>query len=338
MIQKTFKFSSFTKVQYCFDAAFNDLKKITPLNNTIIVTDENVYAFYKKKLAKWETIVLKPAGEKLKTQHIVDELIQQLVNKKADKTTCLVALGGGTVTDLVGYVASIYMRGMRVGFVPTTLLAMVDAAVGGKNGINVDGYKNSIGTTHQPNFVLYDYHFLKTLPHPAWVDGFAEIIKHACIKDAILFQLLSKHNIASFQKDKKKLATLIQNNVLLKLRITQKDELEKNNRYLLNFGHTIGHAIERVHKISHGQAVAVGMAIDCQIAEKYFGFTQTEKVISLLQQYELPTQLKYDKKALANNFQMDKKKIQNTIQYIFLEKIGKAYIKTIRIADLIKWL
>ena len=338
MIQKTVKFLNYTTTQYYFDASFSDVQKITPLNNAIIVTDENVYTLYKKKLAKYKTIVLKPAGEKLKTQQVVDELIKQLINKKADKTTYLIALGGGTVTDLVGYVASIYMRGMCVGFIPTTLLAMVDAAVGGKNGINVDNYKNSIGTTRQPNFVLYDYHFLKTLSKPVWIDGFSEIIKHACIKDAAMFQLLSKHTIDSFQKNKKKLAALIQNNTLLKLRITQKDALEKNERYLLNFGHTIGHAIERVHNISHGQAVAVGIAIDCKIAEKYFGFTQAQKVISLLQQYELPTQFNYDKKILANNFKMDKKKTHHTIQYIFLEKIGKAYTKAIGINDLVKWL
>lgn len=338
MIKKLFTFKYFTSTKYCFNASFNDLKQLIDINNAIFITDKNIYAFHKKKLDQYNTIVLKFAGEKLKTQNVVDELIKALITKKADKTTYLIGIGGGTITDLVGYVAATYMRGIPFGFIPTTLLAMVDASVGGKNGINIDKYKNIIGTTCQPNFVLYDYSFLATLPHLEWINGFAEIIKHACIKNATMFKLLAQYNISFFQKNKKQLAALIKENVLLKLKIVQKDEREKKERLLLNFGHTIGHAIERIHKISHGQAIAIGMAIDCILAEKYFNFTQTQSVISLLQQYELPTQLKYNKKEIVVSLKMDKKKMQKNIQYILLKKIGIGYIKNIAITDLVKWL
>ncbi len=338
MINKLFKFSQFTSTQYCFDSSFNYLKQLVPIKNTILITDENMYSSYKKKLDKWKIIVIKASGEKVKTQKNVDEIIQQLVDIKADKSTYLVGIGGGTITDLVGYAAAVYMRGLKLGFVPTTLLAMVDAAVGGKNGINYNRFKNIIGTTYQPDFVLYDYDFLNTLPKKEWISGFAEMIKHACIKNATMLQLLSKHTIFFFQKNKEELARLIQNNVLLKLKIVQQDEQDKASRHLLNFGHTIGHALERAHKISHGQAIAIGMAMDCTISEKHTGFKQTRKIIQLLNQYELPTSYPYNKKAVVNTLQMDKKKEGKGIQYILLEKIGKGCIEKIPIADLIKWL
>lgn len=337
MFQQTNQFSLFSSTLYC-SKSFSQLKEVTSINNTIIVVDKIVYGLYKKQLINWNVIILPFSGEKIKTQKVVDYLLQELIKKRADKTTCLVGVGGGTVTDLVGYAASIYMRGMKVGFIPTTLLAMVDAAIGGKNGINYNDYKNVIGTTYQPSFVLYDYDFLKTLPRQEWINGFAEIIKHACIKNATMLQLLGRHNIDFFKKNKKQLADLIQKNLLLKLKIVKKDEQDKKERQLLNFGHTIGHAIERIYKMSHGQAVSIGIAMDCAIAKKHFGFKEAKKVLQLLQQYELPIQIKYNKKELIQNIQMDKKKQQQKISYIFLEKIGKAYIKNIFMDDLIRWL
>ncbi len=134
----------------------------------------------------WNTIVLKP-GEEYKVQATVDAVIEELIDMEADRKTTLVGVGGGVVTDITGYVASVYMRGISFGFIPTSVLALVDASIGGKNGIDVGVYKNMVGVIRQPAFLLYDMVFLKSLPQTEWENGFAEIIKHACIKDAAMF-------------------------------------------------------------------------------------------------------------------------------------------------------
>ncbi len=140
----------------------------------------------KQNLNGWQTIVIK-AGEEHKQQSTVDYIIQQLIEKEADRNTFIVGVGGGVVTDITGYAASVYMRGLKFGFVPTTILAMVDASIGGKNGVDVGVYKNLVGLIKQPEFLLFDYSLLETLPGEQWVNGFAEVIKHACIKDAGCF-------------------------------------------------------------------------------------------------------------------------------------------------------
>ena len=159
-----------------------------------------------------------------------DLIIEQLIGFEADRSTTLIGVGGGVVTDLTGYVASIYMRGIRFGFVPTSLLAMVDASIGGKNGVDVGDYKNLVGSIRQPSFLLYDYNFLKSLPDIEWSNGFAEIIKHACILDQQSFKLLAKNHLQSIKKDKKLLASIIEKNVLLKTSVVKKDEFEKIGR------------------------------------------------------------------------------------------------------------
>jgi 3-dehydroquinate synthetase len=157
----------------------------------------------------------------------------------------LIGVGGGVVTDITGYVASIYLRGIRFGFVPTTILGMVDAAIGGKNGIDVGVYKNMVGTITQPAFLLYDMDFLKSLPDREWRNGFAEIIKHAAIKKAAMFAELESATLQHFQQNKEALQKLIQENALLKAGIVQQDERESGERRLLNFGHTLAHALEK---------------------------------------------------------------------------------------------
>ena len=177
MKKRTFHFSG-KPVNYYFDASFDVLNKLVPVESAVLITDENVFEAHKKKFKGWSTIVLKP-GEQYKVQQTVDVIIDQLIELGADRQTTLIGVGGGVITDITGYVASIYMRGIAVGFVPTSLLAMVDASIGGKNGIDVGVYKNMVGIIRQPNFLLYDTSFLKSLPLSEWQNGFAEIIKHA---------------------------------------------------------------------------------------------------------------------------------------------------------------
>src|SRR6187455_1462228 len=206
MKKATYKFSN-SSVDYYLAGGISHLKEIVDKDNTIIITDENVHNAHTKRFKNWNCIVLKP-GEEFKVQSTVDSVIEQLIEMEADRKTTLVGVGGGVVTDITGYVASVYMRGLSFGFIPTSLLAMVDASIGGKNGIDVGVYKNMVGLIRQPSFLLFDVSFLKSLPKTEWQNGFAEIIKHACIKDAAMFRLLQQHKLSDFQKNAKLLSAL----------------------------------------------------------------------------------------------------------------------------------
>lgn len=311
------------------------LKKLVDPRHAVIITDENIYAAHTAKFKGWDIIVLK-AGEQHKIQATVDEVIGQLIEMEADRKTTLIGVGGGVVTDITGYIASVYMRGIPFGFVPTSVLGMVDASIGGKNGIDVGVYKNMVGVIRQPSFLLHDFSFLGSLPQTEWENGFAEVIKHACIKNATLFNELERNSFASYQSKKKALAELIEKNVVIKSRVVQGDEFEKGERRLLNFGHTLGHALENQYELSHGQAVAIGMTYACHISEELTGFKQTERVVRTLEKYGLPTYAAFDKQKAMEVLKMDKKRERKEMNYILLEKIGKGIIKPISLVQLEK--
>ncbi len=333
MKKQTVQFSSASTTFY-FDASFDLLETITSKDNTVIITDENVFCGRNHKRFKgWKTIVLK-AGEEHKVQHTVDLIIDQLIDFGADRKSFIVGVGGGVVTDITGYAAGVFMRGIQFGFVPTSILAMVDASIGGKNGIDVGAYKNMVGLIRQPEFLLYDYSFLKSLPKAEWINGFAEIIKHACIKDAAMFKLLEEHKLNDFQKDVSLLNKLIQRNALLKAKVVVEDEFETGDRKLLNFGHTFGHAIENTYKLPHGHAVAVGMAMACMISTSYENFKDTSRVVSLIKKYGLPIHQSYKADEVLNVMKADKKKVRDVVSYVLLEKIGKAVVHPIKIDEI----
>ena len=332
MQKKVFRFSN-SSVDYYFEGKISQVKEITGNAKVIFITDENVFAAHQKQFKNKSTIVLK-AGEEHKIQATVDSVIEQLIEMEADRKTVLVGVGGGVVTDITGYVASIYMRGISFGFVPSSLLAMVDASIGGKNGIDVGVYKNMVGIIRQPSFLLFDPSLLQTLPEGEWRNGFAEIIKHASIKDAPMFKELEQNDLAFYQKKRKELSALIQRNALLKTKIVQQDEFEKGDRKLLNFGHTLGHALENQYELSHGQAISIGMVYASSLSEKLNGFKGGYRVVALLDRYSLPTSTEFDKEKVINVLKMDKKKTKDSINFILLEKIGKAVIKEISIQQL----
>lgn len=327
-----YKFSN-SYTDFYFAAGIPHLKKITDPKTTVLITDENVYNAHLKKFNGWNTIILKP-GEEFKVQPTVDSVIKQLIQMEADRKTTLVGVGGGVVTDITGYVASVYMRGLSFGFVPTSLLALVDASMGGKNGIDVGLYKNMVGAIRQPSFILHDMIFLNTLPQREWENGFAEVIKHACIKDSAMFSQLEKSSFKTYQGRKKSISELVQRNAILKTKIVQHDEFEKKERRLLNFGHTLGHALENQYALSHGQAVSVGMTYACHISQQLTGFKQTQKVVKLLEQYGLPTYASFDKQKAFDILKMDKKRERNEMNYILLEKIGKGVVRQIDLKKL----
>ena len=334
MQTKTYQFSS-AKVNYYFDADLSQLWKKIDKDHAVLITDENIFSAFPKKFRGCDTIVLKP-GEDYKVQPTADAIVEQLIDYKADRKTFLIGVGGGVVTDMTGYVAAVYMRGLRFGFVPTSVLAMVDAAIGGKNGIDVGVYKNLVGTIRQPEFLLYDYSFLRSLPGQEWTNGFAEIIKHSCIKDASMFRELEKNKPSGYRKNKAALAKLIKRNVEIKSSVVQKDEFEKGDRRLLNFGHTLGHAIENMYELSHGQAISIGMTAACHISESLTGFKETERVVKVLDRYGLPTYAEYDTKEALAVLKMDKKREKGTMNYVLLEKIGKGVVQGIPVTELEK--
>ena len=332
MQKKTFRFGN-SKVDIFPNSRFTYLKEIVDRQSVVILTDENVAAAHSNRFKNYNTIVLK-AGEQYKVQATVDAVIEQLIEMEADRHTTLVGVGGGVITDLTGYIASVYMRGISFGFVPTSLLAMVDASIGGKNGIDVGEFKNMVGVIRQPSFILYDMSLLSSLPHLEWRNGFAEIIKHACIKDAAMFKELEQNNIGYYQRKKTALMQLVQKNALIKTRVVQKDEFETGERRLLNFGHTLGHALETQYELSHGEAIAIGMSYAANLSGGLLGFKNAGRVVSLIEKYELPTHARFDKDKVIRILKMDKKKSRDSIRFILLERIGKAAIQPISIDQL----
>ena len=321
------------KVDFYFAGSLSKLKSIADSSKTILITDENVYNAHAGRLSKWDPIVIK-AGEQFKVQGTVDYLIEALIEREADRRSLLVGVGGGVVTDIVGYTASVYMRGIRFGFVPTSLLALVDASIGGKNGIDVGSYKNMVGVIRQPAFLLHDPSFLDSLPEGEWRNGFAEIIKHAAIKDAVMFRELQSRDLGYYRKKKSAIAALVQRNALLKAKVVQKDEFEQGDRKLLNFGHTLGHALENQYMLSHGEAISIGMGFASELSEELLGFKGASKVKTLLQQYGLPVQMDFEKEKVMNVLKMDKKRQKDAIQFILLQRIGRAVIQSLPIKQL----
>ncbi|MFT3981013.1 MAG: 3-dehydroquinate synthase [Ferruginibacter sp.] len=328
------KFSGKT-VQYLFDADFLVLTEIYAPEKLVIITDENVYRFQQQRLEGLKTIVIK-AGEENKQQATVDHIILQLLEAEADRQTVIVGLGGGVVTDIAGYVASVFKRGVRLVQMPSSVLAMVDAAVGGKNGVDVGAYKNQVGTIYQPEHLLFDYSLLSTLPREEWINGFAEIIKHACIKDAGQFEFLAAHTIDDFMNDRSLLASFIERNVGIKLNVVLNDEFETGERKLLNYGHTLGHAIEAFYSLPHGHAISIGMVAAATLSTELatLPVDEKEKIRTLLSRYELPVSIAFDAEKLWSILMNDKKRENDSMSFILLNKIGEGIVQPIPLSRL----
>lgn len=332
MLQQTIAYSSASTAFY-FDASLEVLKTLAPTENSFIITDENLMLHYQQDFKPWQVIIV-PAGESSKNLDILDDIIRQLIALGAGRDATIIGIGGGVVTDITGFTAGIYKRGIRCGFVPTSIMAMVDAAIGGKNGLDIGEYKNMMGLVRQPAFILYDYALLQTLPEEEWINGFAEIIKHAAIKDAALFAFLEQHTIKDFQNDKTLLAELVNRNALLKAKVVQEDEWENGDRKQLNFGHTLGHAIENTYELPHGQAISIGMAFAAKVSEAYTSFNQTKRLTDLLEKYGLPVSYPFDKKQALHYMLADKKKAGEKISYVLLQEIGKAILHPLSIDEI----
>jgi 3-dehydroquinate synthase len=215
---------------------------------------------------------------------------------------------------------------------------MVDASIGGKNGIDVGEYKNMVGVIRQPSFLFYDSNFLSSLPRQEWVNGFAEIIKHGAVLDAKLFKQLSALRLKDLKEDKKLLSAIIRRNVELKSSVVKQDEFEKGDRKLLNFGHTLGHALETQYELTHGQAVALGIVFAAWLSEKILGFKHATILEKVLVQYGLPTRSVFDVDRVFEILKMDKKRANKNMRFVLLSKLGKGQIVEIPLTTLKKHL
>jgi 3-dehydroquinate synthase len=280
-----------------------------------------------------------PAGEKSKTLKQAGAICEQMIAVGLDRQSFVVGLGGGVVGDISGFVAAIYHRGIPHVQIPTTLLAMVDSSIGGKTGVNTADGKNLIGAVHQPSLVIDDVDVLKTLPRREFNQGFAEVIKHAIIADAKMFKQLQSWET----KSSLALQQLVCRNIKIKSKIVAKDERDRTGeRALLNFGHTVGHAIERAgnyRKFLHGEALSLGIVAACAVSIKRAGLSprQRDAVIDLLQRFDLPTSLpkNFPREKIFNALKFDKKFQAGKIRFIVTPKIGAAYLtNTVRLEDI----
>ncbi|MGZ7046621.1 MAG: 3-dehydroquinate synthase, partial [Candidatus Aminicenantales bacterium] len=305
-----------------------------PGGRAIFVTDQTVRRLFPDVFSGYVTIDI-PAGEESKSLDTAAFVYGKLVELEADRTTFLVAVGGGVVSDVAGFAASTFLRGLDFGYVATTLLAQVDASVGGKTGVNFKGYKNMIGVIHQPRFVLCDPAFLATLPRRHFLSGMAEIVKHAVIGSPRLFLSLEGRTKDALELRSDFLEDIIYQSVGIKAAIVGRDEKEAGERRKLNFGHTLGHALEACLGISHGEAVGLGMVMAAELSARkgYLGRDDAGRVSALLQSLGLPTYVAFDKRAILDAVRRDKKRTGAKIKFVFLKGIGETAIEDLDFED-----
>lgn len=308
-----------------------EMAKVTKVGKAAIVSDSNVWPLYGKTVqeslenAGFSVIFyVFPAGESSKNGKTYLELMNFLAQNQVTRSDCLIALGGGVVGDLTGFAAATYLRGITYIQVPTTLLAAVDSSVGGKTAIDLESGKNLVGAFYQPKLVLCDTDALNTLPEEIFRDGCAEVIKYGILYDRQLFEHLQK-NVLNFDKQ-----FVITRCVELKRDVVAEDEYDTGSRMKLNLGHTIGHAVETNsnYDISHGQAVAIGMAIVSRAVRA------TAEIEEILQQFGLPTKTDYTAQQLFDCALSDKKRNGGTVNLIVPEAIGACVIRPIPIDEL----
>ena len=322
-----------------FDESGEHANKYLRSANCAIISDSNVASLFANRIKRnltssgfRATLITIPEGEKSKTLEQAGAICDRMIAAGLDRKSFIVGLGGGMIGDISGFVAAIYHRGVPHVQIPTTLLSMVDSSIGGKTGVDTRAGKNLIGAFHQPSLVIDDLDVLKTLPRRQFNQGFAEIIKHAVIADAKMFRILQSWKEGSVTA----LQRLIKRNIQIKSGIVAKDERDQTGRRaLLNFGHTVGHAIEHAgnyRKFLHGEAVSLGIVAACAISVKKAGLPPDERaaIVGLLERFGLPTRLptKFPRTKILNALKYDKKFEAGRVRFIVTPRIGTA-----RIAD-----
>ena len=303
-----------------------------------VVSDSNVMPLYGESICSMLqkegfhcVSFMFPAGEASKNLMTVENLYEFLIEQSFDRNDMLLAVGGGVTGDLTGYAAATYLRGIRFVGIPTSLLSMVDSSIGGKTGVNFKSYKNMVGAFYQPSAVYINVNALKSLPEREFSAGMGEVVKHAFIRDAGFYNFLKAQKYGIICKDAELLTSMIHQSLSIKKAVVEKDPKEKGERALLNFGHTIGHAIEKVSNFDllHGECVAIGIVASA-VVSVLRGTISTDdavKVRELLVAFGLPVKSPAIKKEeLLAVCHKDKKADGNKIKFILLKSIGEAYI------------
>jgi 3-dehydroquinate synthase len=311
---------------------------LLPQGNAVIITDDNVFRLYGNKFPSFPVFSITP-GEDSKRLAVIEGLAEKMLDCGVDRSGFVLAVGGGVVCDIAGFLASIYMRGIKCGYISTTLLSQVDASTGGKNGVNLVGAKNMLGTITQPDFVVCDQSFLLTLPEREYLSGLAELIKTAIIGDEQLFNILEKNADRVLQRDTGLLSDLVAASVRFKARVVTEDEREAGLRKILNFGHTFGHAIEMYSSAMHGFAVASGMELSA-----WFSFqkglldnNERDRITSILARFGLLEDSGIPADIIKEYLVRDKKKSGSDIHFVFTGGIGKAFTEKIPIDEAIEF-
>ncbi len=322
------------------DSVGTVIKETVPdRSRVIVISDTNVGPLFSEQveasLAATGLNVLTylvPAGESSKSIEQVNNVTEAMTADGCDRKSLVIGLGGGVIGDLSGFVAAVFHRGIRHVQIPTTLLAMVDSSIGGKTGLNTSFGKNLLGAVHPPSLVIDDLYLLRTLPERELNQGFAEIIKHGIIGDAAMFENLRKGKVTGGAE----LQELVKRNIEIKARTIADDEDDRSGkRAVLNFGHTIGHGIERAgnyHEFFHGEAIALGMVAAARISMKRAGLTSTEAkaIEELFAAYSLPTKLPaaIDRQKVLDAVMADKKFEAGAVRFVVTPKIGSAYLSS----------
>lgn len=305
----------------------------------VIITDSNVNPLYgemvRRKLGETALpvdIIEIPAGESSKSLDTVLDVVKQLIGLKVSRKSLLIALGGGVVGDVTGFIASIYMRSIPYVQIPTTLLAQVDSSVGGKTGVDLPEGKNLLGTFYQPRAVYIELSFLKTLSDKDFATGLAEIIKYGIISDYDLFELLENESNGIKKRNSSLMKSLVGRSCKIKAGIVEMDEKELGLRRILNFGHTLGHALEAAsgYGLSHGEAVSVGMVGAAKISHRldYLDSGSCTRIVDLIKHYDLPTTIPAGLKTaqIMAFTATDKKAIAGRLHFVLVKKIGVPFV------------
>jgi 3-dehydroquinate synthase len=324
-----------------------EIKRIGDFSSYGLVTDDFVKPLVAEQLQAnlsshniHSELLSFPPGESAKNMEIVLQLCQQLIAREFDRKSLLIAVGGGVVGDVAGFAAAIYMRGIPYIQVPTTLLAQVDSSIGGKTGVDLPAGKNLLGAFHQPLLVVSDPDVLVSLPIETRREGFAEIIKAALIADSELFSLLEKERAHLLENANEVLQTIIAKAAEVKCRVVSRDEHESGLRRILNFGHTLGHALEAAsqYKLTHGESVAAGMGVAIRFSQEWAGLDRNEasRALKLIQGLGLPTELPGDipSQSLLSALEKDKKIHGNICHFVLISQIGQAVIQPISVEEL----
>lgn len=314
-----------------------NVEKYLPKNKKIaIITDANIFNLYSSQFPKSDVIIQIPEGEQNKVLHTLEEIFEQLVAAEFDRTSFILAIGGGIVCDVGGFAAATFMRGIDFGFVSTTLLSQVDASVGGKNGVNFKGFKNMIGTFCLPSFVICELHMLKTLSKSELLSGMAEVVKHGAIADLELFEYIEQNPDKVLNYDDEALERFVYDSVVIKSNIVNQDAKEGGARRFFNFGHTFGHAIEKNTKMPHGYAVSIGMVIASKMsaARGLLSNSDVERIVNVLQSLGLPTECEIEPIALFEALKRDKKRDGDGIHFVLLNRIGNAVVEKLSLTEL----